>query len=54
MLRKRKRKRKLGWIKQLFGEFVKGFGILNSRTTAGLCRRGMNSAVLPRSPNLWG
>lgn len=47
----RKRKRKLGRIRQLFGDLVKGLGILDSGTTAGLCRRGTNGAVLARSPN---
>ena len=47
----RKRKRKFGRIRQLFGGLVKGLGIFDSRTTAGLCRRGTNGIVLARSPN---
>lgn len=52
MVRKRKRKRKLGRIKQLFGNLMKGFGILDSRMADGLCRRGTIGTVLARSPNL--
>ena len=51
MVRKRKRKWKLGWIRQLFDSLVK-VGILDSRTTAGLCRIRTNGTVLARSPNL--
>lgn len=52
MLRKRKRKRKLGRIKQLFEGFVKGLSIFDSRIADGLCRRGTTGIVLARSPNL--
>ena len=51
MVRKRKRKRKFGRIRQLFGGLVKGLSIFDSRTIAGLCRRGTNGKVLARSPN---
>ena len=46
MVRKRKRKRKFGRTRQLFGGLVKGLSILDSRTIAGLCRRGTNGTVL--------
>lgn len=48
----RKRKRKFGRIRQLFGGLVKGLGILDSRATAGLCRIRTNGTILARSPNL--
>lgn len=48
----RKRRRKFGRIRQLFGGLVKGLGILDSRTTVGLCQRGRNGTVLARSPDL--
>ena len=48
----RKRKRKFGWIRKLFDSLVNGLGILDSRATAGLCRRGTIGIVLARSPNL--
>ena len=48
----RKRKRKFGRIRQLFGGLVKGLGIFDSRTNAGICRIGTNVTVLARSPDL--
>ena len=51
MVRKRKKKRKSGWIRQLLDGLVKGVGILDGGATAGLCRRGTTGVVLARSPN---
>ena len=51
MGRKRKRKRKLGWMRQLFEGFVKGLWIFDSRIADGLCRRETTGIVLARSPN---
>ena len=51
MVRKRKRKWKLGWIRQLFDGLLKGFGILVGRMADELCRRETTGIVLARSPN---
>ena len=48
----RKRRRKFGRIRQLFGGLVKGLGILDGRMADGLCRRETTGTVLARSPNL--
>ena len=51
MVRKRKRKRKLGWMRQLFDGLVKGLWIFDSRIADGLCRIRTNGTVLARGPN---
>lgn len=52
MVRKRKRKWKLGWIRQLFDGLIKGLGILDGGMADGLCRRETTGIVLARGPNL--
>lgn len=51
MVRKRKRKRKVVWVRQLFDGLVKGFSILVGRMADGLCQRETTGIVLARSPN---
>ena len=48
----RKRKRKFGRIRQLFGDIIKEYDIFDSRVADGLCRRRTTGIVLARSPNL--
>lgn len=51
MVRKRKRKRKLGKIKPLCRGLISKFGILDNGIAVGFLWRGDNAAIMPRSPN---
>lgn len=51
MIRKRKRKRKLGKIRSLCGGLISRFGILDNRMDDGFLWRGANATIMPRSPN---
>ena len=52
MVRKRKRKRKVEWVWQLFDGLIKSVVFLDGRIADGLCRIRTNGTVLARSPNL--